>query len=754
MRNLKNIFFIKTILLGCCFLLLENAFAQNHPSLILTVNDVREIRSHLGKAPLFDTSLAAVKLEVDAAIMLGIQVPVPHDMAGGFSHEKHKQNFLILQQSGILYQILQDDKYAIYVRDVLLAYAKMYPTLGLHPQQRSYAPGKLFWQALNDANWLVYVSQAYDCVYDFLTKKERDQMEQDLFKPFADFLSVGSPQFFNRVHNHSTWGNVAVGMIGLVMNDDKLVNRALFGLKDDTIKPGQKDNDGGFIKKFGQKTGFFANVEEPFSPDGYYTEGPYYLRYAMYPFLIFAEALENKKPDLKIWEYKNRVLLQSVYALLNLTNSEGKFFPLNDSQKGMSIYSRELVSAVDIAYTYGGKDNSLLSIAQKQGRVSLDNSGMDVALAIHNNLETPFLKKSIQLSDGSDGKQGGVAILRNQNKDNELTLVMKYSAQGLSHGHYDKLSFSLYNKGIEVIQDYGSSRFVNIEQKKGGGYLKENDSWAKQSIAHNTIVQNERSHFNGDFETGSQFHSENYLFDVSNPKVQITSAIENNAYPGTSIHRTMVLIDEENYENPLVLDIIQLNSNSDYQYDLPFYYLGQLMSTNFTYETPKILEPLGKSNGYQHLWKEGIGTAIADNTKISWLNEGHFYSLTSATQKTDELLFVRIGAHDPNFNLRRDPGFIIRKMNSQKASFVSAIETHGSYNVVSESAVNSYSSIAHLEVVYEDANYIAITIKNKDQSTIVFVLATHSNLATQEHQLQINEKNYQWVGPYYYTKIK
>jgi hypothetical protein len=93
-------------------------------------------------------------------------------------------------------------------------------------------------------------------------------------------------------------------------------------------------------------------------------------------------------------------------------------------------------------------------------------------------------------------------------------------------------------------------------------------------------------------------------------------------------------------------------------------------------------------------------------------------------------------------------------MNSQKASFVSAIETHGSYNVVSESAVNSYSSIAHLEVVYEDANYIAITIKNKDQSTIVFVLATHSNLATQEHQLQINEKNYQWVGPYYYTKIK
>lgn len=740
--------------MGCCFLLLENGFAQQHPSLILTPEGVQEIRAHLGTVPFFDTSLADVKSEVDAEIALGIQVPFPKDMAGGFSHERHKKNFLILQKAGVLYQILNDDNYAVYVRDMLLAYAKMYPTLGLHPQQRSYAPGKLFWQALNDANWLVYVSQAYDCVYDFLSENERNQLEKNLFRPFADFLSVGSPQFFNRVHNHSTWGNVAVGMIGLVIDDDELVNRALNGLKEDTILSGQKDNDGGLIKKEGQKTGFLANVDEPFSPDGYYTEGPYYQRYAMYPFLIFAEALENKKPDLKILEHKNRVLIKSVYALLNLTNAEGEFFPLNDSQKGMSIYSRELVSVVDIAYAFGGKDPSLLSIAKKQGRVALDNSGMAVALAIQNKLETPFIKKSINFSDGANGKHGGVAIIRTQGRDKELALVMKYSAQGLSHGHYDKLSFSFYNKGTEVIQDYGLARFVNIEQKNGGGYLKENETWAKQSIAHNTIVQNETSHFNGNFETGSQFHSEKYLFDVSNPKVQITSAIENNAYPGTSIHRTMALIQDEDYENHLVLDIVQLDSDKVNQYDLPYYYLGQLMTTNFAYETPKSLEPLGKTNGYQHLWKEGIGAATENNTKISWLYEGCFYTLTSATKKNDALLLVRIGANDPNFNLRSDPGFIIRKENTQKATFVSVLETHGSYSTVTESALNSYSSIARLEVVYEDANYIGIIIKNKKESTLLFVLATNTNLATQKHQLKINEKNYQWVGPYYYTKIK
>ena len=79
-------------------------------------------------------------------------------------------------------------------------------------------------------------------------------------------------------------------------------------------------------------------------------------------------------------------------------------------------------------------------------------------------------------------------------------MVFKYAAQGSSHGHYDKLSYSLYENGEEVIQDYGLARFVNIEQKGGGNYLKENKTWAKQTIAHNTVTQNETSHFKGNMK--------------------------------------------------------------------------------------------------------------------------------------------------------------------------------------------------------------------------------------------------------------
>jgi len=186
----------------------------------------------------------------------------------------------------------------------------------------------------------------------------------------------------------------------------------------------------------------------------------------------------------------------------------------------MSYYNDALVTAVDISYHFGTQDPGLLSIAKEQNKVLLDDSGLAVALGIKNGNEKPFSKKSINLSDGPEGTQGGVAILRNE----DMELVFKYAAQGSSHGHYDKLSYSLYEKGEEILQDYGLARFVNIEQKGGGNYLKENKTWAKQTIAHNTVTQNETSHFNGKYDIGSQHHSVlNYLSSESE-QVQVARA--------------------------------------------------------------------------------------------------------------------------------------------------------------------------------------------------------------------------------------
>ena len=80
------------------------------------------------------------------------------------------------------------------------------------------------------------------------------------------------------------------------------------------------------------------------------------------------------------------------------------------------------------------------------------------------------------------------------------------------------------------------------------------------------------------------------------------------------------------------------------------------------------------------------------------MNNYKFYTLTSVTNTNDELLFTRIGANDPEFNLRRDPALILRRKNTKNTLFVSTIEAHGNYSPVSESAVNSKSSIKELKV--------------------------------------------------------
>ena len=140
--NARNKMTMFLMLLG----LTISAISQSteRPSLSMTKAGVERIRAQLGTVPLFDATVESVKEAVDAEIELGIDTPIPKDLSGGYTHERHKRNFLILQQAGVLFQILEDEKYAVYIRDMLFQYEAMYKNLPLHPQERSYARGKLF----------------------------------------------------------------------------------------------------------------------------------------------------------------------------------------------------------------------------------------------------------------------------------------------------------------------------------------------------------------------------------------------------------------------------------------------------------------------------------------------------------------------------------------------------------------------------------------------------------------------------------
>ena len=102
-ESLDRFKIVVLVLLACCT---NASFAGEHPSLVLTKAGVDEIRQQLGNVPLFDQTLARVQAEVDAEIASGIETPVPKDFSGGYTHERHKRNFLLLPKAGALYQIL------------------------------------------------------------------------------------------------------------------------------------------------------------------------------------------------------------------------------------------------------------------------------------------------------------------------------------------------------------------------------------------------------------------------------------------------------------------------------------------------------------------------------------------------------------------------------------------------------------------------------------------------------------------------
>lgn len=730
--KVKKIFSLTLLLLPFTF-----SQAGIHPGLFLTPKGVLEIKASLGKYPSFDKSYNELKSIADQALSQPIEVPVPRDGGGGYTHEKHKNNYYQMNAAGTIFQITGNTKYAQFVHDILMKYAQLYPTIGLHPLIKSDVRGKLFWQTLNDAVWLVHAANAYDCTYDFIPEKDRRYIEKNLFYPMVEFISNGNPSnyaTFNKMHNHGTWSMSAVGMIGYAMGDKDLVSKALYG--------SNKDGKSGFIKQ----------LDVLFSPDGYFTEGPYYQRYSIWPFMTFAQVIQNQQPELNIFQYRNSILQKSVNAVLQCAY-KGEFFFLNDAL--LKTYeTQEIVYAVDIAYKNNPADKQLLDIASKQGSFIISDEGIATAKAVYEGKIQPFEFKSLLLHDGSKGDEGGIGILRNGSTNKETCLTFKGTSHGLSHGHYDKLSIVLYDNGNCILPDYGAVRFLNIEPKNGGNYTKENTTWGMQTIAHNTVTVDGKSDFNGDFKTSSKYHSDINYFESKSPDIQVISGADRNAYPRVILNRTSALIHDKGLEYPITIDIFNVKSDSVHQFDLPFYYYGQMVMTDINYQkNTKELKALGTKNGYQHLWLEATGKTDKSNASFTWVNGNRFYSIITLADVNTQFLMTRIGAGDPNFNLRNDPGFIIRQPNVSNYTFVSVIEPHGLYDLSREVTSDFNTQISNIKLLNDDDKFSAVRIETKNNQQYLFITVNSNFSDIKLRKVLLNGKSISFTGNYYFSNI-
>lgn len=673
--------------------------------------------------PMLSAERARVEAEVRAAMAAGIDVPQPRDLGGGITHEQHKANYKAIAGAGALYRMTGDRVYADFVRDMLLAYADLYPTLSDHPAGNSSVKGRLFWQALNDSVWLVYSAQGYDAVRDTLSAADRRRIDDDVFRRMARFLSEENAPYFDRIHNHATWATAGVGMTGYVLRDADLVDRALNG----------SARDG--------RAGFLRQIDELFSPDGYYAEGPYYQRYALAPFIIFARAIQQNEPERGIFGRRDGVLLKAVDGVIQ-TSYGGLLFPINDAMPDKGLTSEEIVTGVAVAYAQT-EDARLLSIAQQQGRTLLSPDGLAVARGVAESAARPFDFRSMQLRDGPNGDLGNLVILRRGGETGQA-LVMKNTQQGQGHGHFDRLNWLFYDNGSAVVTDYGAARFLNVEAKNGGGYLDENDSWAMTTVAHNALVVNETSQFGGHWPTGETHPTTPLLFEVTDD-VQISSARLEGGHDGVVVTRTLAMVEHPELTVPVAVDLLRVRSEVQARFDLPLHFNGHIITQGFEAEHSVTTRPvLGAANGYRHLWVDARSEPGEEARSLTWLLGGRFYTYRFAASAPTTALLVESGANDPRFNLRREQALIRRMDGQASASFAAVLEPHGVYDGTAETVTGAASQIRAIEQARgEGAEVVVLTLVSG--ATLVLGIADDAT-STGRHAVRHSGQTYEWSG--------
>ena len=701
--------------------------AVAHPNVFVSSSEIAALRAAWGQYSLLDATLEADIAMMEEAFAAPIETPPPGE-AGGYAHERHKQNYREMKAAGLLYQITGERRYADFVRDMLMQYAEMYPALGPHPRSEKQVPGKLFHQLLNENVWLVHTVIGYDNVYDALTPEERAMIEANVFRPMISWFTNEGEYSFNRIHNHGTWTVASVGMAGYVLGDPDLVEQALYGT--------DKSGEGGFMRQ----------LDELFSPDGYYMEGPYYARYAIWPFFYFAEAIERNEPEREIYAYRDGILEKALYATVQTAWPDGTLPALNDGSLYMDVAAPGVVLGTDLVYDRYGGDPTLLGVARFQGAVALNGSGLAVARAYDAATEIPEMTwPSVEFRDGADGEGGGLGILRTGEGEDQTVALMKYGVHGLGHGHFDKLGLILWDQGRDVLDDYGFARFVNVEPKYGGRYLPENDTWAKQTLAHNTVVVDEQSQNDGGREEADAIHADRHFFDGDGSDgVQVVSAYARDYYDGVDMQRTVLLVEDDAFEHPVLIDLFRLAADGEHQYDYPLHYDGVPITASFGLDAhADVLRPLGDDAGYQHVWETGRANATGD-VQFTWLDGGRYYSVTTAGNAPTEVITGRTGANDPDFNLTSEPVLILRREASDHL-FASVIEPHGYFSGATESSVQARSRIAAVRVIGFDDAASVVEVEDVDGARW-HVFVNNGAPSDGPHTAAFDGQTFTWTG--------
>ena len=414
----------------------------------------------------------------------------------------HTKNMDYMLACMYIYLATNDTLYSGYIRDMMLDYASKYPAYKEHSTDRNKAnndAAKMFGQCLDEAVWASDVAKAYHVIKPTLTDEQVKYIEDNYLRPCANML-------MSRKHklNWQTWLNSAIAALGVALEDDKVIDKAI--------------NDPVY--------GFRTLLAQDVYDDGWWKEGsPIYHFYPLRSIILTAEAVRCRGINLYDKKLYN-MLASPVYA----TYSDLSFPAHNDGWYGENLIAQ--VKLYELGYARY-KDPLFLDVLTRCYNVE-ERSNPE---ALVNGCELNTTKK-IGNGESYIFNDAGFALLKYKDK----TAVLKYGPHGGIHGHPDKLSISLHNGVKEVISDLGTSAYGVPD------YME----WYRKTLAHNTVVVDGQDQ---EADTGS-------VIEFSPDKNGVViSASSDKAYSGVHMQRTLRL-----NKNKLEEEFI-CNSDNEHQYE-------------------------------------------------------------------------------------------------------------------------------------------------------------------------------------------
>jgi hypothetical protein len=411
---------------------------------------------------------------------------------------------------GLVYQVMGDVRYAARARQILLAYADRYLTYPVHDNQGHPGGrgGHVASQSLTEATWLIEIAQGADLVWNTLSDADRNTITDKMLRPALNEIII--PQKYG-IHNIQCREDSAIGLVGYLLNDAKLISLAI----DDP------------------KFGFRAQMEHGVEPGGFWLEGSTgYHFFAMDGMWPLMEAARNCGTDLYGREFKSLFDGPMSLAMPDLVLPNFNDSGLSPLRSHGDIYELAVARYHDAAYDALIPKNRSSRMALLFGATNVQSGELQAA-ASSRNLTGP-----------------GYAILENGTNSNATWLALKYGPHGGGHGHPDKNGFILYAHGEIVAPDVGTHAY--------GSPL--HTGWDKTTLAHNTLVVDGKS---------QEPAQGKCLAFGSERGVDFSVTDAGPIYPGVHFVRTAAMLTPE-----VIVFVDQIEADAMHTFDLAYHQVG------------------------------------------------------------------------------------------------------------------------------------------------------------------------------------